>query len=169
MITSKKVYELVEIFERLPRRFFGHGHLNMWKADIYSERESPDGTCTIEHGCGTIHCHAGWFFIANHLSDIDLDQKTIVRGEFSKKNELCFSEGIKDLYKHFGVVSVAHLCRELRPFTWGNDECGSMFFSDRSFTPRNKSFAETLGDIVDHWAEVAMRLQILELYAKGEK
>ena len=172
MITSKKVYELVEIFERLPRRFFDYGHLDMWRPDIYS-----DGSCSKEYSCGTEHCFAGWFLIAKHFSEIR-DGK-FVSGPFKDKHKVIFTRGIRALHEHFfpdadNSVFYEKDC-EYNIFTsfnediWGNSHQSGMFKHSDSFTPRNKISAVTLGEIVDHWAEVAMRLQILELYVEGEK
>ena len=52
---------------------------------------------------------------------------------------------------------------------WGNRKNGYLFTSPEAYTPKNKKFAESLQDVLEHWCEVGLRLYIEELFVEELK
>ena len=125
-MTSKKVFELVAIFEQLPSDAFMPEHLNM--EAIVSFYDKPS--------CNTPRCHAGWFYVASHMG-------LSCYNRFLKKvRSSCYSEyggGVEVMTKHFGGNILPQgeneLCSYFRdnPILWGNNLGQHMFHSCSAF------------------------------------
>jgi len=105
------------------------------------------------HGCGSSHCHAGWYLIARHID-----------GGLPSDGRLwntSYSLGIDAMADDLGAVSSRELVSWAadNPAVWGNPYGRRMFDWEGAFTPGGKERAETLKDICDHWLEVADRLE----------
>ena len=186
-MTSKKVFELVEIFEKLPKTVFKSESLSM-------------GTCNVFYGgqgeaktCGTPRCHAGWFWFAKHLGKIQERIEETLDGNIFECS--AYLAGLREFCSHFGCledyknliisndwVSKSNaICSYFRknPNIWGNKNGGSMFILERAFEDDVEMGVRTkraglakelsLRHIVEHWGAVGMRLQTLELYEEGER
>ena len=153
MITSKKIFKLVETFESILPYAQHRSSLNMGEEMISSR--------TYE--CGTIHCHAGWYYLAKKW-----DRKASNFGE----EDILYTRGERLLSKDLGVEDsdiLGDLLGEDISEIWGNDFGLRVFYDKIAFvSPDRPKGAETLQDIVDHWGEVGMRLMIEELYQEGE-
>ena len=156
MITSKKVFEFVEIFERILPYAQHDGALDMGE-DCVSETPEFDGR---SHKCGTIHCHAGWFCLAKQWDG----ESEYLPGEY-----VYYQRGSDLIWLHFGPYGIPGLM-DKNPHIWGNRYGADMYRDKRAFISKERpDGAETLQDIVDHWGEVGIRLLIQELYEKGEE
>ena len=154
MITSEKIFRLVEAFERMLPHAKGRRSLDMFQGWVSHDSGEYEG----KHKCGTVHCHAGWYLLAKEW---DGESATLARGYGD------YDDG-RELMKADLGASPGRWA-SLRPEIWGNDFGGRMFFCERAFiSPDRPDGAETLQDIVDHWGEVGMRLLLDELYRKGE-
>ena len=189
-ITSKKVFKMLEVFDVLPNGILENRRkFNMYDGCVYEKKRFENGDCYFgdrylpplipEHGCGTVHCFAGWYLVAKHFSEIR-DGK-FVSGPFKDKGQVDFKSGIKAIHEHFfpnadntlfDPDAGEYTYRIFMSFNgdiWGNSYKTGMFHYSDAFTPRNKSRADTLQDVLDHWGEVGLRLYIEELYDEGEK
>ena len=156
MITSKKVFEFVEILETILPYAQHDGALDMREICV---SENPEFTGR-PHQCGTIHCHAGWFCLAK-LWDGE--------SEYLPGECVYHRRGIDLIWLHFRPYRISSLM-DKNPHIWGNRYGGDMYRDKQAFVSKERpDGAETLQDIVDHWGEVGMRLLILELYREGEE
>lgn len=104
----------------------------------------------INHQCGSIHCHGGWYAIAT----CDLSKQiNYVDGAFRMSEDLGFN-GPENL-----VIWAAQNLS-----LWGNNYGGSMFYCKSAFQhPEKRLFgALHLSHIVDHWEEVYERVKAQE-------
>jgi hypothetical protein len=105
------------------------------------------------HICGTVHCHGGWFAIANniHLRD----EKTIM-----------YDAGSDLMARMIGFQHDVELgwWARLHKQIWGNPDGGYLFRHARAFYHPTKRphGAKNLQHIIDHWSECATRLEALE-------
>lgn len=103
------------------------------------------------HQCGTVHCHGGWFAIAAVLH---------------KKGFVTFEHGKKLMSQMLGFRCGYDLkvWGALNPQIWGNPDAMMMFLDVSAFYNDDKrpAGAENLQHIIDHWTEVAERLEALE-------
>ena len=69
MITSKKVFEMLAVFDVLPESAFEEDAFDMGQPSVCNYFQGyfkPEKA----HECGTVHCFAGWFLIAKHFLKI---------------------------------------------------------------------------------------------------
>ena len=158
-ITSKKVFELVDVFNILPTKIReDRKKLDM---DVYSVSEK-------HYKCGTIHCFAGWFLIANHINEIEKGE--FVRGQLKDRDGILYNTGVFEIRCHFGFEdSKESFFDSIGYGLWGNNFKAKMFYSSDAYTPKRKKQADCLQDVLDHWTEVGLRFYIKELYERNEK
>ena len=178
VVTSKKVFEMLKIFEVLPQKVLeNRKNFNMAVAQVCT-KHTEKYSYHKRHDCGTVHCFAGWFFIAKHFSEIR--DGRFVSGDHARKDNVSYTSGVKALNEHFfpeddrrfsDNYDLAH--NLFAVFSdddiWGNSNQAHMVSNRFAFTPRNKKRADTLQDVLDHWCEVGLRLYIRELFYEGEK
>ena len=166
MITSKKVFEMLAVFDVLPESAFEEDAFDMGQPSVCNYFQ---GYFKLEkaHECGTVHCFAGWFLVAKHFNDIKNGK--FFRGKYSERF-VYYTSGMGEIMEHF--LSDQHLNPYVGLFPnveiWGNRKNGHLFTSPEAYTPKNKDFAESLQDVLDHWCEVGLRLYIQELYDGGK-
>ena len=155
MITSDKIFRMIENFERVLPYATKPGSLDMGVGDVSLEFREPWSLDRI-HLCGTTHCHAGWYALAKRW---DLRSKFLTRWTD-------FRHGRSDICEDLGFGRGTEAARALQlwakynPQIWGNGNGSAMFRYDSAF---NHSGRLTLQKIVDHWGEVGMRLLFNEL------
>ena len=109
--------------------------------------------------------------VAKHFKDIKNGK--FFRGKYSE-SFVYYQSGVGEIIEHF--LSGQHL----NPYDfsiglfpnaeiWGNRKNGYLFTSSSAYTPKDKIFAESLQDVLEHWCEVGLRLYIEELFVEGEK
>ena len=145
MITSDKIFKLVETFERVLPYAKHACALRMTEAVVSNKH--------AEYRCGTTHCHAGWYALADKW---DLKSPYL-------KRYYSYSDGGNAMARDLGLLGVGHLIKwaEDNPEIWGNKYAYNMFVFADAFNYKGKL---TLQKIVDHWGEVGMRLLLEELY-----
>lgn len=145
MITSKRIETVLNNFAKVIQQF-PKGILNMHESKV-----------NYGHTCGTVHCHGGWYAVAK-MSPI----KNVI------PSFVTYTDGANTMAEDLGFTSYAKLFawtdsnREI----WGNVNGRNMFTSICAFTPGDKSHANNLQDIYDHWAEVHDRLYLEEQLIK---
>jgi hypothetical protein len=137
---SKDVRKVVELLTSVLPMATREDHLNMMK-----------GSVCVDYTCGTVCCHGGWFAIA----------KSLHRGRYvdywGGANAMAESIGLGDGNQ---LEKWANYSSKI----WGNESGSSMFFDELAFFHPTKrpEGAQTLQHIIDHWSEVADRLEALE-------
>ena len=155
MITSEKIFEFVEIFETILPYAEHENALNMNEPAISTVERL---FVAQRHQCGTTHCHAGWFYLAKKW-----DRKS---DYLKEDDDIDYREGI-DLINSFFMCCVQDWA-ETNYNIWGNDYGNNIFINELAFLSDTRpEGAKNLQDIIDHWGEVGMRLQIQELYLQG--
>lgn len=145
-VRSKDVQQVIDIFKTvLPQG----GKLSMMESG-----------CTVnKHGCGTVHCHGGWFAIALGLPKYhghDGKGRWVSVNYATGGNMMARILGLKDKDQ---LTDWAHE----NPKIWGNKNGNIMFSAERAFgSETNPGGANDLQDIVDHWQDVYNRLYQLE-------
>lgn len=163
-IKSENVWKVIQNFERVLPYAKTKNKFNMG---------SPSVSCLIypgeyAHECGTVHCFAGWYFLAKewNLEDKFLKtDKNYTDGALLMHNDMF---NIAEYCDQFAIHSMREFFRDNKEI-WGNKYGSFLFYNDFAFTPREKKEADNLMDCVEHLVEVAMRVQILELFEQGEK
>lgn len=138
---SKDVRKIVELFKTV---------LPLAKND---EQLRMACTYTREEPCGTVACHAGWFGIASKLD-------VAGRGWIIAANRMAENLGFKAWFQ-------LNTWARSNPGIWGAPISGFHIFSRRGgrafYHPTKRpAGAKNLQHIVDHWTEVAERLEAME-------
>lgn len=98
------------------------------------------------HTCGTVHCVAGWYAVANCDTTQNMDYTT---GANKMARDLGFISNNTledyDLLKRWA---------QKNPHLWGNSEGYYMFGSRSSYNP----FPYSMRDVYNHWVSVYERL-----------
>lgn len=133
-IPSKKQWQTVidkfkSILHRLPEN-----HLDMRVAVVYRRKQQ------FLHECGTVHCVAGWYYLASK-TDIELEAAK------TRTSYIGFTSGVMIMREDLGFHTTAELEEFVRnnPEIWGNSH-GQELFSD-SIAYDN---AETLHEVVTY-------------------
>ena len=182
-ITSEKIFEMLEVFERLStyirsgREFFDMAQYCVYRKSVWHENLRKN---TKEYSCGTVHCFAGWYLIAKHLSDIR--DGRFVSGKFKNRNGVRYRDGVKEMVTFFfpnfkpdlekGYSEDQYLEKIIDNITyeiWGNENKALMFASPKAYSSMRKLLVVTLQDVLDHWGEVGLRFYINELFVEGQK
>lgn len=150
MITSDKIFKLVETFERVLPCAKHEGALNMSKCDVSDRSDNRQ--------CGTTHCHAGWYALAKEwdLKSPYLSEEITLnywKGKSIMEKDLGFFKGV---IPGFDCQRWA----KNNPKIWGNGYGEKMFSESKAF---NYEGELTLQKIVDHWREVGIRLKAQEV------
>ena len=120
------------------------------------------------HECGTVHCFAGWYFVAYlQRNGISIDEFEDTSGY------LDYSEGV-NLMSRTLELPEPHLESDLsdwaraNPDLWGNHKGGLVFGHKMAFySSKDRLYgAENINDIIDHLTEVRNRLINLEEFDK---
>ncbi len=150
---SSQVLSVINNFLKVLPLAKKEGHLNMAEYRV----QSKDG-CSLggSHTCGTVHCHAGWYAIANK-EKIGFTHKDGYVGFDKGYNVMCADLGFK-------YDKGLRLWADQNPEIWGNDSGERMFYSAGAFIHpiKRPNGALNLQHIIDHWQEVYERLLILE-------
>ena len=107
----------------------------------------------FKHACGTVHCFAGWFFVALSRVEGTKEHKLI-----NQKEDISFTHGKQSL----DIILKCHLRNwaEQNPKLWGNEYGEFVFSGEAAFRSETRpNGAENLNDIVDHLTEVYERLK----------
>lgn len=141
---SKDVRKIVALLTSVLPLAKAKRHLDMGCTKINGDR----------HKCGTVHCHGGWFGVALKLH---------LHGEVS------FTDGADEMGEMLGFAGMWPLNDWVKnnPKIWGvfiGDDhifsaSAAKFFHHPTKRPNG---AKNLQHIIDHWTEVAERLEVLE-------
>ena len=105
----------------------------------------------VNHICGTVHCHGGWYAVA--VADLS--------------NKVDFYFGAERIGEDLGFdnsnnaadIKLALWARNNKLF-WDSQDGSLMFNCASAFTSDSRpKGAQSLSDIVDHWLEVADRIE----------
>ena len=160
MITSERVFKLVETFESILPYASKEDSLNMREAGI-SDRD-PQRV----KNCGTIHCHAGWYYLAkkwDRKSEF-IDNEDSERNPYTgKSRQVDYRSGIKMMAKDVGDMRSEQLKQwaSVNPALWGNCWGYWMFTYEAAFGDKKGETPSplTLSHIVKHWEKVGYRLR----------
>lgn len=102
-------------------------------------------------GCGTIHCHGGWYAVAA----CDTSEFIVFdNGACKMTEDLGFDD--PDMYS---LTTWANQ----NPEIWGNNKGAGIFCRANAFEGVNRpAGAKNLQDIIDHWTEVYERVKAIE-------
>lgn len=154
--TSKSVRKIVALLTSILPMAISEEHLDMNQGFI----------CTTEdHICGTTNCHGGWYAISKGLHY--RRERRFLRKDRIIPTGADFSDGIRQMTKDLGFSTVGDpLLRWVttHPDIWGNCYGGRMFLHPSAFYhPVSRPLgAQCLQHIIDHWSEVATRLERME-------
>ena len=169
MITSKKVFKVADTLAKMvPHANRRKRGLHMGESRVYETIWNMDRKIEVLHPCGTIHCHAGWYYLAKHW-DKDNDRLVSRRHDTGKlKLEvISYRHGAERMAKDLGFncqTALENWARE-NPRVWGNEHGGLLFTICDAFDKDAKADDDkplTLADIVEHWRGVGERLKKLE-------
>lgn len=134
MITKERVQVVIDNFKSVLHLAKGEGHLDMYESKV-----------NINHPCGTVHCHGGWYAVAT----------------CNLRQSLDYESGIRIMKFDLGFDSECLLNKwaDDNPDLWGNIYGACMFSARKAFiSPTRPYGAKNLQDIIDHWTEVRDRL-----------
>ena len=183
MITSKKVFEMLAVFDVLPedvltnKKKFSMDIPQIYQEGVGASTKEKYDVPIPQHNCGTVHCFAGWFLVAKHFAEIRGGK--FVSGIFKDNECVRYINGVFAIYNHFfpdidnrglSALDYEHgIFSKFDDDIWGNSYQIGMFRNEGAFTPRDNDWANNLQDVLDHWGEVGLRLYIKELFVEGEK
>ena len=169
MITSENIFKLVKTFERL--YLLKNNPLLLDMAEFWVHG-CNFATKEAYHECGTIHCHAGWYYIAKRVSD----DGEIVHDDFVAKYgcSVEYQEGVSEMAEDLGYeYRPGHIYTRGGPITtyfkerpdlWGNEFGIDMFCHDKAFGEGQISMKK----IIEHWGNVGLRVLTEELYREDK-
>jgi len=147
--TSTAVRKMIDKFKSVLPLAQRENHLSMSCTSVKS----------INHPCGSIHCHGGWYAIASNLHLSDALYIPYTKGVEQMDRDLGFKATDVVFSSDSGTVQWARN----NPSIWGNYNGIYMFSRKDAFvSPTRPEGANTLADIIHHWEEVAERLESLE-------
>lgn len=153
---SENVRKVIALLTSVLPMAVREDHLDMSQASINT---------TKDHKCGTTNCHGGWYVIANKLHYRE-KKRFFLGDKIVCTRGLGFNDGIRLMSEHlgFGLGENILTWAGCNPDVWGNNYGTAMFSGEIAFIHKNKrpSGAKTLQHIIDHWTEVAIRLERME-------
>lgn len=136
--TSQQILRVINNFKKVLPLTTLPAHLQMM-----------EGAVNINHSCGTVHCHGGWYAVA--ACNVD--------------EPLCFTDGAKKLSNDlsFNDWFALELWARNNYTIWGNNYGENMFSGRIAFKSSDrKDGAMNLQHIIDHWTEVYERILKIE-------
>jgi hypothetical protein len=155
-VKSKDVRRVIEGFKSVVHLAHSNDSLDMEESSV----EQADNDIYGIYTCGTTHCHAGWYAVA-HIEEV----RELIRSTYGKRTRISFVDGVLLMESHLGIEKGRSISSwaDHNPELWGNDSGQTMFSRASAFTsPSRPKGARNLQDIIDHWTEVAERLEALE-------
>lgn len=145
--TSKKVGYLINKLKSVENLASKEGALNMNVAQVSGGKDN--------YKCGTVHCHAGWYAVANKRHKVI--KKEIERGYcgYTDGVELMCTDLEFNHYNKDEEISLVAWAIE-NPKIWGNNSGKDMFRLEKAF-----NYPGFCG-IIRHWQDVRDRLLKIE-------
>lgn len=158
-VKSKNVLKVIRNFEKA-MELYPQGMLNMASTRV-----------NVEHTCGTVHCHAGWYAIGASVAVRENRALMIYTGgaimmaedlEILNRDLPVYNNYRSDFMPPLGYTSVP-MWAEKNPELWGNVQGTHMFGYRSAFWSEKRPLgALSLQDIIDHWKEVYERIKAQE-------
>lgn len=142
--TKKQMQKVIERFEKILPLATTPKHLDMSEPLVHRTYEDR---YTRKHECGTVHCVAGWYAVANQ-------KRTLIAAKL-KAGNVYYETGADLMARDLGFVnhraleSWANLHYEI----WGNRKGGYMFCK-----PDAWNNCKTMRGVVNHLKRVQARL-----------
>lgn len=146
MITSEKVFKVVEVFDRALELKGGEAEVNMVESRV------SESTLYESHYCGTVHCCAGWYYVGKHW---DGGSRYLQEGS----HQITYGMGNCEMAEDLGFENPYELRRwaDKNPQIWGNRH-GEYLFEDGEAYGWEDTHVGSLSAIRDHWMGVGMSL-----------
>lgn len=154
------VAQVQTVIDTLRLGVSGGGRLDMSEVFVFSSSR----LLSIDHACGTVHCHAGFYSLGAIMSGKLPDAAEIIK---SGVGQVPFSAGAEQMARDLGVpgwrkmpLASIVLWAEAHPEIWGNERGHEMFAFRMAFYHPTKrpDGAEHPQHIIDHWCEVRDRI-----------
>jgi hypothetical protein len=141
--TIKQVNYVIDKLKSVRGQARKKGALDMDEARVYSKKN--------KHKCGTVHCVAGWYAVAN------LDRKEIKTG--MEEGFVRYEDGANLMADDLGFNNLVDLSTWAHdnPEIWGNDWGGSMFTKKIAYN--NSGF----DGVISQWELVKQNLIELKM------
>ena len=177
MITAERALNVARSFDAVAQRYGDKGFVDMGHVRV-SKIEKTGGEY-----CGTVACHAGWYFVSKGFELYDEDYPTVrwasvierifgdasdyriedLRADYRPDTgsfHTSFTSFVDILVEDLGFSWEIELTcwAEENPDIWGNEFGYSMLSSSKAFGKQHFDSPVSIQEIAEHWHGVAQRL-----------